>query len=83
MCGIFAATELFVEVAIPTSMALTQPKIKTEKQIGQNGLAIWGHDRVSQILISKYKKDMTSLLHNFPRDSIYIHPIKLSEWRVD
>jgi hypothetical protein len=83
MCGIFAATELFVEVAIPTSMALTQPKIKTEKQIGKYGLAIWGHDRVSQILISKYNKDMTSLLQDFPRDSIYIHPIKLSEWRAD
>lgn len=79
-CGLFAATELFAEIAIPTSLAIVHSKVKSESEIGKHGLAIWPHDLVNLGFSSKFNKSLTSLLNEFPEDLLYVHPIKLSEW---
>jgi hypothetical protein len=86
-CGVFAATELFVEVAIPTALLLAAKKVKTEPAIGKRGMLYWNYLPEQ---INKYNSDMKSynyelskLLVNFPSDKLYMHPIKLSKWKTD
>lgn len=88
-CGVFGATCLFVEVAIPTALALaSDKKIKTEKDISKRGRSYWHSvenvfcdskeytwDKVEQ----EYK-NLDDIQKRFPKDAIYIHPIKLSKW---
>ena len=79
LCGAFAATRLFVEVAIPTALVLA-----TEK----DGLVIektkiktlWGQEEVEPFE-TRYQSSLSHLLDNFPEDTLAIHPIKLSQWR--
>jgi hypothetical protein len=90
LCGVFAAMELFAEVAIPTALSLTCEKIATEIEVGGyshgrpragvrwRGTEIWGgHD-----LGSEHSGDLSSLLRSFTPNQLYIHPVKLSKWRV-
>lgn len=85
-CGVFAATKLFVEVAIPTALLLAADKVKTEPGIGKRGLLYWNY---SPEQIARYENDMQQynyelqqLLQRFPSDKLYIHPIKLSKWKT-
>ena len=88
-CGVFGATSLFVEVAIPTALVLaSEKKIKTEKDISRSGRSYWKTpDNVfcedSQYTWEHLEKEYESLdamIDNFPQDAIYIHPVKLSKW---
>lgn len=88
-CGIFGATSLFVEVAIPTALILaSDKKIKTENDISKTGRSYWlSSDNVFcenpsytwDNLNNEYE-NLDDLLTHFPSDAIYIHPIKLSKW---
>lgn len=80
-CGIFAATNLFVELALPTAMVLSAKEIKIEKDLERKGFPIW-HAHQFKIL-DKYNQNLKSLLSNFPEELLYIHPIKLSKWNTD
>ena len=79
-CGVFAATNLFVELAIPTALVLTSDNIITESEISLKGQVMWTEND-SQFL-EKYNKQLKELLNDFPSTSLYIHPIKLSKWNV-
>ena len=86
-CGVFAATELFVEFAVPTALLLATGQVKTEPVIGRRGILYWNYDPEQ---IEKYNHDMQQyhfelqqLLEKFPADKLYIHPIKLSKWKTD
>jgi hypothetical protein len=76
--GVFAATRLFVELAIPTALVFSAKKIKTEKDIHLKGRALWTKKDLSVLDIYEYK--LRNLLDNFPKDQLYIHPVKLSKW---
>ena len=71
-CGAFAATDLFVELAIPTSMVLAADKLK----IGNNEQTA---DNTIGKGIEKHGNSLPELLNSFP-DCQYLHPIKLSKW---
>ena len=81
-CGIFSATHLFVELAIPTAIALSAEKISVEKSIRLQGKALWTSDDL-QIISDTYRKDLSLLLKDFPATYIYLHPIKLSQWNTE
>jgi hypothetical protein len=78
-CGAFAATNLFVEIAIPTALQLATNKIKyiTDGKL-KNG-ALWT-DSEKNGFNSKYSFNFKNLMDNFPKDKLYIHPVKLSKW---
>lgn len=88
-CGVFGATSLFVEVAIPTALILASEKIiKTEKDISRTGRSYWkSADNVFcdnpfylwDNLEHEYK-NLNDILDRFPDDAIYLHPIKISKW---
>ena len=77
-CGVFAALDLFVEMALPTALALSADKIVTEKDLTYEGKPLW-LDAVSEFL-SPYKNNLELLITNYPENVLYIHPIKLSQW---
>jgi hypothetical protein len=77
-CGLFAASELFVELAIPTALVFSSKNIVTESDNTRSGRAYWG-DEVKELGIFDFK--LNNLLENFPDEKLYIHPIKLSEWK--
>jgi hypothetical protein len=76
--GVFACSHLFVEFAIPTAMVLSAKSIVTEKSLKLKGMPMWTNENLD--LLNKYNFNLDFLLHNFPDEYLYIHPIKLSKW---
>ncbi len=85
-CGVFTATELFVELAVPTALLLASTDIITQPMIGKTGLIFWPHSpkrkNIYEEEMKKYEYKLDNLIENFPKDKLYIHPIKLSKWQV-
>lgn len=78
-CGVFAATRLFVELAIPTAMALSVRSISTEKDTVLKGRALWTAEELA--VLEPYGFDLKALLRAFPEGYLYLHPVKLSQWK--
>jgi len=92
-CGVFAATKLFVEIGLPTSLVLSAQEIITEKDLELQGKALWpdGWGRLTGDLklargdydeLKSYGNNLNDFLNNFPKDYLYLHPIKLSKWNT-
>lgn len=79
-CGIFAASNLFVELAIPTALILSSSLIRTEDELSFSGKALWNEQDYK--ILNPFNEDLISLLNNFPVNHIYLHPIKLSKWKT-
>jgi hypothetical protein len=84
-CGVFAATELFVELAIPTALLLSADNVLTEPAIGKRGLIYWPYSDEEKAAyeaeMQKYNYNLQRLLQDFPSDKLYMHPVKLSKWK--
>lgn len=92
-CGVFGAMNLFAEVAVPTALALSCDRIRTELEIGDlfqknsrrregqtcYGLELWGQAAIESFETSHGRK-LSALDADFPADRLYVHPIKLSRW---
>jgi hypothetical protein len=92
-CGVFAAMNLFVELALPTAMVLSAKEIVTENDLELRGKALWpdGGQRLNGDLepaygdyeeLAGYNFNLKQLLDNFPETYIYLHPVKLSKWNT-
>lgn len=87
LCGIFAATNLFVELAIPTSILISNDNIITEKELNRQGGAIWvnklswTYNADKFEFLNKFDNNLSALIENFPDDYLYLHPIKFSIWK--
>tara|TARA_B100000809_G_scaffold213624_1_gene218094 strand:- start:65109 stop:66029 length:921 start_codon:yes stop_codon:yes gene_type:complete len=79
-CGVFSATNLFVEVALPTSLVLASEEIVTEKDLDFEGKALWTKEDLREL--DKYENSLNKLLKEFPSSYLYLHPIKLSKWKT-
>ena len=78
-CGVFAATNLHVEIAVPTAMVLASDEIVTEQDLILQGRALWTTDDLK--ILEKYNFNLDHLLSDFPVNHLYIHPVKLSKWK--
>ncbi len=78
-CGVFSALNLFVEIALPTALAFATPKIVTELELAYKGETYW-LDSGSEKCKAKYHKSLKYLETNFPENTLYIHPVKVSQW---
>ncbi|MDR1758472.1 MAG: hypothetical protein LBR51_05900 [Bacteroidales bacterium] len=93
-CGIFSATNLFVEFAIPTALLLSgEPrrseaerggasglnKVVTEKQTGIKSIVNISTE--IRKIEEKYETNLQNILARYPEDILFIHPIKLSKWK--
>lgn len=80
LCGVLAAMGMFVEVAIPTALALSCRRVRTEAHIARRGREIW--DPVeSDALLAAHDHRLQALLESIPPELLYIHPVKLSRLR--
>lgn len=79
-CGITAALNLFVEIGLPTSIALSVPKISTEDSMPQKGKTFWLPIEVAEFENS-YNNSFEKFENEFPEDALYVHPVKLSRWK--
>lgn len=78
-CGAFAAANLFIEVAVPTSLLLTCSKVVTEtKDSPYKELYLWDNDIIT--FAKKYDYKYCDMIKDFPEDRLFVHPIKLSKW---
>ena len=80
-CGVFAATDLFVEHAIPTALALAAKSITVESELKLRGKALWTAAEMKEL--DRYAGSLRALVEQFPADRLYLHPVKLSRWRND
>ena len=80
--GMFSATNLFVEIAIPTSLALSVKHIVTDLDLEYCGKASWPDFRGRFLELEKYGFNFEYLMENYPKSQLYIHPIKLSRWEL-
>ena len=60
-------------------MVLSARKIITEKDLDLKGKALWTEDDYQ--ILEKYKHNLNTLLEDFPKENLYLHPIKLSKWK--
>jgi hypothetical protein len=81
-CGVFAATDLFVELAVPTAMVLTANKIITETALTYKIREKWSQEQYD-MLAKQCENRVSKLLNNFPDNFLYIHPVKFSKWIND
>ncbi len=79
-CGVFAATDLFAEIAIPTALALATDRIVTEKDLALHGKELWTAEQFKEL--SEYGHRLGELFRRFPSGCLYIHPVKLSSWTL-
>lgn len=77
-CGAFAASELFVELAIPTAMIVACNRIVTQNDIKFSGRALWTPSDFE--ILKPYNNSISNLIKNFPKTYLFLHPIKLSQW---
>lgn len=92
-CGVFAALNVFAEVAVPTALALAVDEIVTEMELGEHfefpgrrradaamkGVELWGASRI-QAFADGVGYSLDRLAANFPKDRLYVHPVKLSRF---
>lgn len=79
LSGMLAATNLFVELAIPTALIHSSNNLRTSNNSKLSGKAIWSSKELINIEI-QYDFSLNKLLDNFPINKLYLHPIKLSKW---
>lgn len=80
LAGVFAASRLFVEIAIPTAIALTTERVSTLSSVGFRDGAIWSAATV-EALKDRHGSSIGQVLRGFEHDLLYLHPIKLSQWK--
>jgi hypothetical protein len=78
LSGAFAATRLFVELAIPTALVLSAENIVTQEELTLKGRALWTPSDFE--VLEKYENSLHKLLSDFPKNYLFLHPIKLSKW---
>lgn len=79
MFGVFAAIRLFVEMAIPTAMRLQCKELQVG---GSKSKVIW-ELKEKEKLEQEYLLNLNLLFREWPKEINYIHPIKLSKWKME
>lgn len=80
-CGAFAASDMFVELAIPTSLIMCSDTIVTGKDLLLSKSLHSSKDDFS--ILDKYHFSYDALEQNFPKNHLFLHPIKLSKWKKE
>ena len=81
LCGVFAAMRLWVEIAIPTALALSCDRIVQLLHGNQPRRQIWTPTEVED-LERRAHHQVGRAFDVLGQDNLYIHPVKLSRWTV-
>lgn len=80
ICGVFAATRLHVETAIPTAMLLTERQVIVNEDLGYKARLMWDREE-RKVVGGKYNWKVSELADDWEDNVVCIHPIKLSQWK--
>lgn len=85
LCGVFASMRMFLEIAIPTALALASSRIVQARDVDYKVKAFWGKGRENEleVLRSECNNSVKNLFLDKRQNYLYFHPIKLSTWIVD
>ena len=92
-CGVFAALNIFAEVAVPTALALSAQHTVTELEIGSHfkneearrlpgrakGVEFWDPDEANTFA-ERMEYSLDKLVSDYPPEWLYVHPVKLSRF---
>ena len=93
-CGVMAALNIFAEIAVPTALALSTDRLKTELELnwhfvgsaapradptGLKGVAFWKEEDFRPYA-ELLAKPLDEMIATFPEDVLYLHPVKLSNY---
>lgn len=81
LCGIFSAMKVFVEIAIPTAAVLTYKRDDVTLCSENSRQVLWGGNKAH--FMNKYGKDFNRLYNEWDAQIAYVHPVKLSIWKMD
>lgn len=82
-CELFRQMRLWVEVALPTALLLSHEKVKFEKDSKWIGTTYWENSNI-QDMKTRFEKvgfSLNDLLASYKSNELYIHPVKLSQWK--
>lgn len=82
MMGVLAGMNMYVEMAIPTTLSLRCQSLKVEKDTNKKTNIMWGEKNRKQIL-DKYDGNYKKLVDDWDSNCLYMHPIKLSQWKIE
>ena len=81
LCAVFASIPVFVEIALPTALALACPALALEADITRRGVELWERDKPGEFN-ERYGFSLARLREEFfTPEMLYLHPVKLSRWR--
>lgn len=82
LCGVFSAMNMFAEIALPTAIVLTvnRKDITLLNDTEFEKYTEWGEERGK--LEEQYQYDFRLLCEKWKKKNLYMHPIKLSKWKV-
>ena len=81
LCGIFSAMNLFVEIAIPTAVVLMFRRDEVIFFPDEGISFLWNEERTK--LEDFYNHDFNRLYKEWDSSKFFVHPIKLSRWKVE
>jgi hypothetical protein len=94
LCQVMTAMKVFVEVAIPTCLALACEQVEAEIPYGENhhsarrreelpmrGIEFQWKGTAREDFEKHHRCSLESLFSSWPGDVLYYHPIKLSKWQ--
>lgn len=84
MFGVFAAMNMFVEIAVPTAIVLTVKSGNVsfaECSEFNSEMVLWTETEILNIE-REFENNISNLLNRFPEGCLCIHPVKLSRWSV-
>ncbi len=84
LCGVFSAMNLFAEISFPTSVVLSVDRkdVVFLEETGFQSIETWEQkDRES--FEDEWKYNFDSFYRNWDKRNLYIHPVKLSRWRMN
>ena len=89
-CGVLAAAEWFVEIALPTALALACKEVRQEKETRWHGLDLFTGNpelcnpyegRVQALVTpADHQWSIAALERRLADDELYLHPVKFSQW---
>jgi hypothetical protein len=85
LCGVFASMRMFAEIAIPTALAIANSHIVQAEDIEFTIKTFFGRARSTEldILINDCQGTVNNLFSGDRKKLLFIHPIKLSSWKVE
>lgn len=83
LCGIFSAMNMFAEISFPTAVVLSisRDEVVVLEETDYSRRCGWT-DEERMLIEEEYQKDMKVLYKKWNSKVLYIHPVKLSRWKM-